>query len=143
MDKKTYTELMGKIAEGAKVDQETFDSLTAFAKKAKVKRPAKDAVIEPEAMEAQAEANEKAVQPKAKKEKGPKAKCSVTEKEDPAVGKKGCQKDSRAAGMCPAHYSRLVYRQDEERAERVREASRKYAAKVRAAKAAAKATAGK
>lgn len=120
MDKKTYTEKMAKIADGEKVSQKVFDELVTFAKAKKIKQPPKTAIAAP-----------KARTKKAPKEK---AKCIVTAKEDPAVGKKGCQKDARALHMCVAHYSRLVYRQDEKRAEKVREASRKYAAKKRAEK---------
>jgi hypothetical protein len=130
MNKAEYKELMAKIADGGKVSQETFDAMTAFAKKAKTKRPPADSVLDAAAVkEAATTVKGTKAEKKAPKEKAPKAECS----------EKGCSKPSRASGMCPAHYSRLVYRQDPEKAERVREASRKYAAKKREEKAAAKA----
>lgn len=122
MDKKTYTKWMTKIAEGEKVTPKVHADLTAFAKAKKLRRPAADAVKARKAREKQAPVN-----------------CSVTSKQDAAVGKDGCQKPSRALGMCVAHYSRLHYRKDEQRAEKVRESSRKYAAKQRANKEAQKA----
>ena len=115
MDKKTYKAWMAKIAEGEKVSKKTFEELVEFAKAKKVKRPQPDSI-----------------KPRKTREKKEPANCLVTKEQDPAVGKEGCQKPSRALGMCVAHYSRLKYRADEERAEKVREASRRYAAKKRA-----------
>jgi len=131
MERKEYNELMAKIADGGKVSQKTFDEMTEFAKAKKTKRPPANSVVDVAAVK---EAATTAKGTKAeKKAKEPKAKC------DPSIhgSDEKCDKDSRASGVCPAHYSRLVYRKDEDRAERVREASRKYAAKKRAEKAAA------
>lgn len=117
MDKKTYTKLMGEITNGKTVSKKTFTELVEFAKSKKIKQPPKTAL----ALETP------------KKEKTPKV-CSVTAKEDPEVGKKGCQKPSRARGLCVAHYARLSYRADPEKAEKAREASRRYHEKKRAEK---------
>lgn len=114
MDKKTYTTKMTEIAEGGKVSKKVYGELVEFAKAKKLKRPKEDAIQAPK-----------------KREKGEPKLCIVTSDQDPAVGKKGCQKPSRALQMCVAHYSRLSFRTDPERAEKVREASRRYAAKKR------------
>ena len=139
MDKKTYTQLMAEIAEGTKVTREVYDEMVAFAKKAKVKKPSEDAILAKSAVE------ETKKETKAAKAKEPKAKvrCSVTGKEDPKMEKKSdrCTNDARSNGMCATHYSRLVYRAKPENAEKARQASKNYAAKVRAAKAEAKAAA--
>jgi hypothetical protein len=150
MNKAQYTELMAKIADGGKVSQETHDELTAFAKKAKVKRPPADAVIDtaaikeaattakgtPDEKPAKAKGKAKA-EPKAKKEPKPKVKCSVTKEQDPKMKTKTCPEFSRAGGMCATHYSRLIYRAQPKNAEKAREASKNYAARVRAEKKAA------
>lgn len=122
MDKKTYKAWMAKIAEGEKVSKKVFDELVEFAKAKKVKRPQPDSI-----------------KPRKTREKKEPTNCLVTKEQDPAVGKEGCQKPSRALGLCVAHYSRLKYRADEERAEKVREASRRYAAKKREERKAAEA----
>ena len=44
MDKRN--ELMAKIADGGKVNQETFDEMVAFAKAKKIKRPPAEAVLD-------------------------------------------------------------------------------------------------
>lgn len=123
MDKKTYTKLMGEITNGKTVSKKTFTELVEFAKSRKIKQPPKTAL----ALE----------KPKTEKTKKTPKVCSVTSKEDPEVGKKGCQKPARARGLCVAHYARLVYRQDPEKAEKAREASRRYHEKKRAEKQAA------
>ena len=115
MNKKSYTDMMVACELGARLTQAQFDELLAFAKAKKVKQPKAEWVSA----------------------KGPKVKAKC----DPStVGNdEVCEKDARSNGLCAGHYSRLVYRADEEKAERVRESSRRYAAKVRANKAAAKA----
>lgn len=142
MNKAEYTELMAKIADGGKVSQETHDELMAFAKKAKVKRPPADAVLDAAAIKeaattAKGTPDEKPAKAKGKKEKAPKAKCSVTKEQDPKMKTKACPEFSRAGGMCATHYSRLIYRAKPENAEKAREASKAYAARVRAEKKAA------
>jgi hypothetical protein len=141
MNKSEYTELMAKIAEGGKVSQDTHDEMTAFAKKAKVKRPPADAVVDTAAVK-EAATTAKGT-PKEKKAPKPKAKCSVTKEQDPKMGTKTCPNESRAGGMCATHYSRLIYRAQPDKAEKAREASRNYAARIRAEKAEAKAKAEK
>jgi len=141
MNKSEYNDLMAKIAEGGKVSAETHAELTEFAKAKKVKRPAKDAILDAAAIK---EASTTVGEAKAPKEKGPKAKCSVTAKEDPKMAKgEKCDADSRSDGMCAKHYSRLVYRAKPENAAKAREASNAYAKRVREEKAAAKAAAEK
>ena len=139
MKRSEYTELMAKIAEGGKVSRETFDEMVAFAKKAKTKRPSEDAVLETAGIKQAAVAKEGKA-PKEKKAKAVKA-CPVTKKQDPKVEGRTCGKPTRAGGMCATHYSRLIYRAIPENAEKARQASREYAARTRAAKAAAKAEA--
>lgn len=144
MKRSEFNELMAKIADGGKVNQETHDEMVAFAKKNKTKRPPADAVLETAEIKQAAVAKA----PKAKAEKKapkPKAKCSVTKGEgkgqDPKMTTKACPNDSRAGGMCATHYSRLIYRAQPDKAEKAREASRNYAARVRAEKAEQKAKA--
>lgn len=141
MTKAGYNELMAKIADGGKVNQETFDEMVAFAKKAKIKRPPADAVLDTAEIKQAAVTKgdkpakaKKAKEPKAKKEPKPKEKCSVTKEQDPKMATKTCPNDSRAGGYCATHYSRLIYRAKPENAEKARQASRNYAAKKRAEK---------
>jgi hypothetical protein len=128
MDMKTYKSDMAAIDGGASVTQARFDELVEFAAKRKIRKP------KPASIEVAPKAAKKTAAPKTPKVKGPKAKC------DPkSVGSdETCEKDSRSNGLCAAHYSRLVYRADADKAERVRKASRDYAERQRAAKAAAK-----
>lgn len=139
MDKKNYTELMAKIAEGGKVSRKTHDELTEFAKSRKLKRPPADAVVDTAAVkEAATSVKGTPAEKKAPKAAKAKAKC------DPAsVGSsEKCSRDSRSNGLCATHYSRLVYRAKPENAQKAREASKAYAAKQRAAKKAAAAESG-
>ena len=136
MKRSEYTELMAKIADGGKVNQKTFEELTEFAKAKKTKRPPADAVLD-EAGIKQA----KVTKGKAKAKPKAKAKCSVTKEQDPKMKGKACGNEARSNGMCATHYSRLIYRAKPENAEKARQASRNYAAKVRKAKAEAKAEA--
>lgn len=125
MDKKTYDKKMAAIAEGKNVTQKTFDELVEFAKAKKLKRPAATAV-------------------KAKAVKEPKAPKVKTVCDPSLAGSdEKCEKFSRVGGMCSTHWTRLVYRAQPEKAEKAREASKKYAAGIRAQKAAAKAEAEK
>ena len=118
MDRKTYNELMAK-GEDKGLSQDEFDAVKAFAREKRIKQP------KPEWVKAAKKAAAKA--PKAPKEK---ATCNPALKGSSET----CDKDARSNGLCPAHYSRLVYRMDSENAEKVRKASREYAARRRAAK---------
>ena len=137
MERSEYNELMAKIADGGKVSQKTFDTLVAFAKAKKTKRPDKAAIIDEAAIKEAATT----VGTKAAKAKGPKPKCSVTKEQDDKLTTKQCQNDSRSNGMCSKHYSRLVYRANPENAQKARDASNAYAARQRDAKKAAEAKA--
>lgn len=131
MNRSEYNELMAKIADGGKVNAKTHAELVEFAKAKKIKRPSADAILDEAAIK-QAKVTKGTKAPKA-----PKAKVQC----DPStVGSdEKCDRDSRSNGLCATHYSRLVYRARPENAEKARAASNAYAAKVRAAKAEAKA----
>lgn len=136
MTRAEYNDLMDKINEGGKVNETTYEAMVAFAKAKKTKRPPEDAVVRKEDI---VEVKAAATTQKGDKVK---AKCSVTSNEDPKmVEGASCDKDARSNGMCPAHYSRLVYRAKPENAEKARQASANYAAKIREEKAELKAKA--
>lgn len=138
--KADYNELMAKIDEGGKVSRKTFDEMITFAKAKKIKRPSEDAVLDEASIKAaKKDSGEKKA---ATKEPKVKAKCSVTKAEDPKMTTKTCPNDSRSNGMCATHYSRLVYRAKPENAEKARQASKAYAARIREEKAASKEKAG-
>jgi hypothetical protein len=130
MNKQDYTNLMALGATGATMTADVFAELQAFAKSRKLKQPAAAWLM---AVPAKAPKAPKA--PKEPKVKAPKAKC------DPSLhgSDEECDKDSRSNGVCATHYSRLVYRAQADKAEKAREASRNYAAKIRKIKADAKA----
>lgn len=138
MNRAKYNALMAK-GEAEGLTQAEFDAVKAFAQAKRIRQPKADWVkgaVEAPAGEpakpAKQKAAKKAAAPKAPKEPKVKATCN------PALfdSEEECDKASRSNGLCPAHYSRLVYRGlSEENAEKVRKASREYAARQRAAKA--------
>lgn len=136
MDRKQYNELLAKLNDGGKVNKKTYEEMVAFAKAKKIKRPPANGVVDAAAVkEAATSVKNKGGKAKAKRE--PKAKVAC----DPSLhgSDEKCERDARSNGVCATHYSRLVYRAKAENAEKAREASRNYAARIRAEKAKSKA----
>lgn len=136
MNANEYKQLMALGDAGTKLETKVFDELTAYATRRKVRRPkpewllgapvlvAVDGVKVAETRRVQAG---KATTPTRYENKG--ATCSVD----------GCGKPAVVKGMCSADYTRLIHRADPANREKAREASRRYAAKKRAEREAAKA----
>ncbi|MCW2735457.1 hypothetical protein [Nocardioides sp.] len=128
MNANEYKQLMALGDAGTQLETKDFDELTAYATRRKVRRPkpewllgapvlvAVDGVKVAETRRVQAG---KATTPTRYENQG--AACSDAD----------CDRAATSRGMCSMHYTR-AYRSSDERREKAREASRRYAAKKRA-----------
>lgn len=111
-----YKALVEELAKGARVPDEAFEAMVAFAKAKKIKRP------------------ERPVAP-AKREAGQKS-ARVLQR-DLTCSVDGCESSAHCKGLCSKHHTAQWRAADPSRQERAREASRRWAARKRAEKLAA------
>jgi hypothetical protein len=142
MNRSEYNELVAKLNEGNPVSEETYQEMVDFAKAKKIKRPPANGSVDAAAVkEAATSVKNSGKKGKAKAKPAKKAAAKREPKPKVACNPKlfgsdeKCEKDARSNGVCATHYSRLVYRAKPENAEKAREASRNYAARIRAEKA--------
>ncbi|MEV6894268.1 hypothetical protein [Kribbella sp. NPDC051137] len=150
MNRAEYNALMAAGEAGTKLAPEAFAELAAFAKEKKVKRPRPEWVLdEPRATEPPAEAEaetpaEKPARKRAAAKKPAKESTRTRNKGETCVhvgedGKPDCDSDARARGLCSKHHTAWYRANVPGAQDRAREASARYAAKVREAKQLAKA----